>query len=116
MLDDLNETLMGGSQAGKRLQNIKRQSIFSLSFHGKSYPITKEITIGRSDSCDLLMDDNLVSKRHALIQKIKDEYLIRDLNSKNGTYVNNQRISTEKYVRLKKGDIVKIGRTEMAIV
>jgi len=115
-MDDLDKTLMGQSQAGKRLQSIKRQSVFSLSVHGKSYPIIKEITLGRSETCDLLISDNLVSKRHAVIQKIKDEYLIRDLDSKNGTYVNGKRISAKQYVRLKQGDVVKIGRTEMAII
>jgi pSer/pThr/pTyr-binding forkhead associated (FHA) protein len=57
----------------------------------------------------------MVSRFHALIQKIKDDYFIKDLCSANGTFVNNTKVPENKYIKLKKGDIILLGRTELTI-
>ena len=52
-----------------------------------------QLVIGRGTECDLMLDDALVSRRHALIRKDKNGgILIEDLNSANGTFVNGRRI------------------------
>jgi pSer/pThr/pTyr-binding forkhead associated (FHA) protein len=62
-----------------------------------------------------VLDDSLVSRQHARIQKIKDAYFITDLSSSNGTYVNGTRVPEGKYVKLSKQDIITLGRTELRV-
>ena len=62
--------------------------------------------IGRADSCDLVLDNPLVSRSHAVFEAVGDALTIRDLQSHNGTYVNGERIES---VVLGNGDEVKIG-------
>ena len=61
------------------------------------------------------MDNKLASRHHAVIQKIKDAYFIKDAGSTNGTFVNNTIIPKEKYVKLHKGDKITIGNTSIVI-
>lgn len=66
------------------------------------------VTIGRSRRCALAFpDDSNMSREHAVIRRLPDEqYVIRDLESKNGTYVNDAPISTHT---LKSGDRIRMG-------
>ncbi|MDA0661158.1 MAG: GGDEF domain-containing protein [Planctomycetota bacterium] len=52
-----------------------------------------ETIIGRDDTSDLFIDDPSVSRKHALIKSIPEGYAVLDLNSTNGTYVDDVRIS-----------------------
>lgn len=70
----------------------------------------KIITIGRATTNNVVLQDNLVSGTHAqIIIKHNNCYSIVDLNSTNGTYVNNIRINGETI--LNTNDIIKIGNT-----
>ena len=111
----MDETCRIDSNLGKRLGKIKRTEEMSLSFQGEYYPIISQITIGRDKKNNIILDDSMVSRNHALIQKIKEAYFIKDLNSTNGTLVNNEKVPKEKYIKLYKNDVVKIGRTELII-
>ncbi len=111
----MDETCKYNSNLGKRLGNFKRVEVMSLSYQGKSLPIKSKITLGRDRKNKVVLDDNLASRFHALIQKIKDAYFIKDLNSTNGTLVNGCEVPKDKYVKLYKNDVVKIGRTELII-
>ncbi|MGC9335648.1 MAG: FHA domain-containing protein [Anaerolineae bacterium] len=51
------------------------------------------ITIGRWEDNDVVVDDRWVSRHHAQIQRMGEQYVIKDLDSKNGTFVNGRRIS-----------------------
>lgn len=62
--------------------------------------------IGRGDSCDLVLDNQLVSRTHAVFETVGDAMTLRDLQSHNGTYVNGQRQET---CTLSAGDEIKIG-------
>lgn len=67
---------------------------------------TTELKIGRQPENHICLRDPKVSRFHALI-KIKDSYLIiKDLQSTNGTLVNNERIRRQK---LQPGDLIKLG-------
>ena len=66
-----------------------------------------EITIGRSSNSDIQIDNLAVSKQHARLMKNDGQYVVEDLNSTNGTFLNDERVS--KAV-LKHNDIVTIGR------
>ena len=74
---------------------------------GSRYPIEHNPTVlGREDECQIVIDDESVSRRHATIQEEEDGYTVVDLQSTNGTFVNEARVSTQK---LKDGDYLHIG-------
>lgn len=65
------------------------------------------VSIGRSPENDIVIDDRLVSRHHAQIERERGQYLISDRGSRNGTFVDGQRIS-EPHV-LRDGDEIQIG-------
>ena len=76
---------------------------------GKKYNLTQESTvIGRSSKVDIQIDEESISRNHAVIELDGDELVIRDLKSTNGTFVNDRPVEKRG---LRDGDQVKIGRT-----
>jgi diguanylate cyclase (GGDEF)-like protein len=74
---------------------------------GTRYPLADEaIVLGRGNDCDIRINDHSVSRRHARIQATDDEFYAVDLQSTNGTFVNDSPISISK---LKDGDYLRIG-------
>jgi len=68
------------------------------------------VTLGRDPKCEVAFDpekDQLVSRVHTKISLRDDNFWIGDLGSRNGTYVNTQRVSGR--VKLMPGDIVRLG-------
>jgi ABC-type multidrug transport system ATPase subunit/pSer/pThr/pTyr-binding forkhead associated (FHA) protein len=59
----------------------------------------KELIIGRSQECGIVLEDSKVSRRHARFFQQDGKYFIEDLGSTNGTYVNNQRIDGTREIR-----------------
>ena len=68
----------------------------------KKFELQGETLIGRSDECDLKVDDGHPSRRHATLTIDAEGAWLEDLGSANGTYVNEQRITTR--TSLKSGD------------
>ncbi len=66
-----------------------------------------QTTIGRSSDCDIVLPKRQVSRHHARIDRDDGGYLLRDLGSKNGTYVNGEEVDGEPY-RLRDGDEIQI--------
>ena len=112
---DKSSTIISDSNFGKRLSQIKKHGALVLSYAGKNLPVTGQITIGREPENTIHIEDSMVSRYHALVQKIKDAYFIKDLDSTNGTFVNGRPIPTGNYVKLKKFDTIRIGRTDIVI-
>ena len=76
---------------------------------GKRYPLTRFSTvIGRSSKTDVQIEEDSISRNHAMIVNQGDRYLLKDLGSTNGTYVNDRPIDE---LDLRDGDLIKIGRT-----
>ncbi|HEV2949430.1 MAG TPA: GGDEF domain-containing protein [Gemmataceae bacterium] len=74
---------------------------------GTRYSLEHNPTIlGREDSCQIVIADESVSRRHASIQETDDGHTVTDLQSTNGTFVNEARVSTQK---LKDGDYLHVG-------
>ena len=60
---------------------------------GDVYPLDREkAVLGRDPECDVVFYSGSVSRQHAQIERIEGEFFIEDLQSRNGTYVNNTRI------------------------
>lgn len=74
-------------------------------------------TIGRDAGNDIRLDDELVSKEHAVIEIIsseeKIEFFIQDLKSTNHTFVNDSPIDIHK---LKDGDLIRIGMSDFRFI
>ena len=68
----------------------------------------KPLTIGRSPKADIILEDEKSSRLHCGIRLMDDAYIIKDLASKNGTYLNDARIESEE---LKAGDKIRVGST-----
>jgi len=72
----------------------------------RRYVLGPNTIIGRGDSCQIRVDDPLVSASHAAIVKTADGYQLRDLNSRRGTYVGSRKVTEAP---LKDGDELLIG-------
>lgn len=64
------------------------------------------LTIGRDGRCDLTLADDSVSRRHARLEACGGRYMVVDLDSKNGTYINDVRIEQQVLVA---GDRLRVG-------
>lgn len=70
-----------------------------------------EVTLGRSQNCTLVLEDDFASGHHARLLRRGSDWFIEDLDSRNGTWLNNQRI--DQLERLSAGAEVRIGQTNV---
>lgn len=76
---------------------------------GLRFPLDEPLVgVGRVGGNSIQLHDTEVSRKHAVFELTGEEFVLRDLNSSNGTYVNGQRIREK---RLLSGDQVQMGRT-----
>jgi sigma-B regulation protein RsbU (phosphoserine phosphatase) len=74
---------------------------------GRSFSLDRfETTVGKDASCDIVLPDKTVSKRHARIRRQDDGLYLCDLNSLNGTHLNGKRLSGP--AKLHNGDSIRI--------
>ncbi len=104
-------TITTESAVGQRLEmlNDDAESVSYLMFNKNKINLVAKISIGRASDNDVVIDNKLASRHHAIIQKIKEDFFIKDTESTNGTYLNGKRIPNDKYVKLHKGDKITIG-------
>jgi len=78
---------------------------------GESFPVGGErMSIGRRPDSDVFLDDVTVSRDHALLIERAGQWHLDDCGSLNGTYVNRERIESQ---RLEEGDEVQIGKYKL---
>ena len=82
---------------------------------GSSRPIKQAISefpyvIGRDESADFCVESSRVSRKHVMIDRQDDGFMLRDLESTNGTYVNGKRVTE---VMLADGDVIVIADFEL---
>ena len=74
------------------------------------FPLNKDhIIVGREVKCHIMLNDNSVSRQHSSVTRLAEGYLLKDMGSSNGTYVNGHRIQE---ALLKDGDRISIGDCE----
>ena len=87
------------------------------SHEGKEIAIaTEKFLIGRSESCQLRPKSESVSRKHCIIVLRDNRALIQDLKSRNGTFVNEKRLPSDKARVLVGGDQLRIGKLSFEIV
>ena len=73
------------------------------------------IKIGKAIDNDFVINHPHVSRYHAKLTYNEDGWLLEDLNSTNGTFLNEKEIETGKAVRLKEGDEIRIAKRRLII-
>lgn len=84
-------------------------------YQGGEFPLKsdKQIVIGRSSELDMVLVEDMVSRKHAKIQVASGAITIEDLGSTNGTFVNGEKV---KQARLKEGDRILIGTSILKLI
>ncbi len=84
-------------------------------YQGGEFPVQpgKEIVVGRSSDLDMVLVEDMVSRKHARINHAARRIWIEDLGSTNGTFVNGEKI---KRARLKEGDRILIGTSILKVI
>jgi pSer/pThr/pTyr-binding forkhead associated (FHA) protein len=81
--------------------------VLTLTYEGRTVEVTKDrFLLGRSKTqADLVLDDANVSRQHAAIERVGDTWVLADLGSTNGCYVDGQRVSRRPILD---GDVIEI--------
>lgn len=81
---------------------------------GKTFPLTDaQITIGRADDATLVLTDDYASTRHARIFPQGGQWIVEDLGSTNGTYLDRQKVTQPTPVPV--GVPIRIGKTVLEL-
>jgi DNA-binding response OmpR family regulator len=79
---------------------------------GAEYDLKQDVTvIGRGNEADVLLEDQFASRRHAEVRRIDSAYQVCDLSSKNGVFVDGQRLALGASVWLSDGAEVQFAST-----
>ncbi len=85
-----------------------------LEFDGRRIPMSKPVTIGQDPRSEIRTEDDLTSRRHAMVVPLVDgDVMVIDLRSSNGTFVNGERIETRI---LAPGDVVHTSKRNWSVV
>jgi pSer/pThr/pTyr-binding forkhead associated (FHA) protein len=100
-------------KAGRR-STARRLVVVAGDLAGQTLQLTEAtITIGRADDSTLVLTDDYASTRHARLVPQGDSWLVEDLGSTNGTYLDRQRITAPTPVPL--GVPIRIGKTVLEL-
>ena len=80
---------------------------------GKVFPVSGPTAIGRAPECDISVQGDEISRRHALVKPTPDGLSVEDLGSSNGTYVNGKRV---QQAFLAAGDELKLDTVRFIVV
>jgi pSer/pThr/pTyr-binding forkhead associated (FHA) protein len=79
---------------------------------GGLYRVEGELSIGRESGTTVTLADPSVSRRHASVALVNGVPVLRDLESRNGSFVNGERVKTRT---LRDGDVLTFGSTQMRV-
>ena len=81
---------------------------------GRRHLVADRLVVGRSPLSDVVLSaDAQVSRSHAVLERIAGRWVVRDVGSRNGTYVNGERV--RERVRLAAGDEIRVGKTRLVL-
>jgi pSer/pThr/pTyr-binding forkhead associated (FHA) protein len=102
-------------RSGRVSRSIPQQMVVTAGpLAGKTFPLTDaQITIGRADDATLVLTDDYASTRHARIFPQDGQWIVEDLGSTNGTYLDRQKVTQPTPVPV--GVPVRIGKTVLEL-
>ncbi len=113
-----SQTVLTEVEAAREPQEAEQNGILIVIYGqemGRRVHIgTEPVIIGRSPKCHIHIDQESVSRNHCRIRFDGRDFLVRDLGSTNGTYVNDDLVQEEG--RLRHGDQLKVGRTILKFI
>lgn len=80
---------------------------------GRAYELADEASIGRAAGCQITLDDTYASQIHARIHRRDGQWMLEDLGSTNGTWLNRHKVAGSMVV--KPGDVIQIGNTVLEL-
>lgn len=98
-----NNNEINGSNEIPFLLNLRTNEKILISSH--------QFVIGTSNSCNYILSDRCISRKHLMLIKEEDAWYVIDFDSTNGTYLNNTKLHPEAQVKINNGDVIKIGNT-----
>jgi len=103
--------------SGLALASSKPRALRFISgkYQGAEFPLedNREIIVGRSSDLDMVLVEEMVSRRHARIQLVGGYVNVDDLGSTNGTFVNGERVT---HAELQEGDRILIGSNILKVI
>ena len=88
-------TFLGANDKNPILKNLSTGDVYEVT--------SNPFTIGKSQTCSLVIADKVVSRHHAEVVQYGDKYFIKDLSSTNGTFINGNKLMADTDVELKDG-------------
>lgn len=124
---DLDKTIVSpGTPTSPKTEVLSREPeilawlvVRTGSDKGKRYRLGEAIIIGRSEPCDIVLDDTAVSGRHAKVYREDGRYFVEDLGSTNGVFLyetESDRWQEVKQHELQDGAQIKLGRTVLHLL
>jgi len=89
-------------------RNRATLTVLTGSASGRMFKLRASVTIGRSPACEIRLEDDGVSRNHARVRYEGEHASVEDLQSRNGTFVNGERI--REIVKIQDGDKIQCGR------
>ena len=83
------------------------------ALQGRVYPVAGEALLGRASHCTITVDDTFVSQEHVRLIQRDGAYVVEDLGSTNGTYLNRTRVSGSMIMQ--PGDRLQVGNTVLEL-
>jgi pSer/pThr/pTyr-binding forkhead associated (FHA) protein len=120
MLRELSELAQGSSTPSRQADASPSAYLVLLDpanaslAPGTTLPLGSPALIGRHPRCDIVVDDASVSAEHAEIIGADGKWWVRDLDSTNGTFINEHEVTFPTHVE--DGDILQIGRVKFRVV
>lgn len=97
--------------------NKKEMQNKSSKGYRNEYIVTESPSvIGRGETCDLIIDDEGISRNHARISKEGEVIFIKDMDSTNGTFVNDRRLSRYDVSPVREGDIIMLAGSRFRVI
>ena len=106
----------GGKEgAPARPRNVPTKVVVLNERGGKaaSYRLNGTLEIGRAPSCQIRPEDTYISQQHARISSRNEAWVVEDLGSTNGTYLNQRRVTAP--AQLSPGDRIRVGKTTIEV-
>lgn len=75
-----------------------------------SFPVGNGVVLGRSQEANITIPDSQVSNRHAWVGPVQGRLILRDMQSTNGTFLNDDMANRVQETELKEGDLIILGQ------